>query len=491
MKFAKVFFFSVFGLLSAGCAVGPNFHGGVVPKAQAYLSTSFSQNTVAAPTKLGSAQSFIKGKDIPYQWWTLFQSKKLDTLIRQALENNPTLAAAEATLREARENVNAQIGSEYYPNIKLDAVTSRQKIFPASFGIPGMEASTPHLYSASVMVSYAFDIFGGGRREIEALKAKVDYERFRLEAAHLTISGDVVTTVIKEATLHALIHSTDKIIADQEKQLEFLEEQLAVGSISRSEVLSQRALLEATRSMLPSYEKDLSRTRHQLLTLLGKLPSEEASIPEFDLYEITLPAQLPVSLPSELTRQRPDVRAAEALLHAASAKIGVATANLYPQITLGGGYGPVTGRLVDLLKGESLSWGVGAGIVGPIFNGGSLRAQKRGAIAVYTEATAHFRETVISAYQNVADVLIALEQDAMILKAQANAEATARDTLRLSRQQFKEGVINYVLVLNAECQYQQSRISLVQAQAARLADTAALFQSLGGGWWGRRGAIVK
>ncbi len=467
----------------SGCAVGPDFHGASLPAADAYTSMPLPEKTLASSAKAGAAQNFINGGSIPEQWWNLFQSREMDALIRQAISGNPTLAAAEATLREARENVNARTGSENYPNAAFEAGSSRQKASPAAAGMPDGKGSVFDLHHASVVVSYVFDFFGGGRREIEALKAKVDVERFRLEAAYLAISGNVVTAVIQEASLHALINATQEIISSQEKQLELLEKQLVLGGISRAEVLSLRAQLEAARSALPSYEKELNSTRHQLTALLGKLPNEAASLPKFDLYAMTLPTELPVSLPSELVRQRPDLRAAEALLHAASAGVGVATADLYPRITLSGSYGPQAGELNKLFNTESLVWGIGAGITQPVFNGGALRAKKRGAVAVYDQAAANYRKTVITAFQNVADVLRALEADAAILKAQADAEAAAGDALALAREQFKAGAINYALVLNAERQYQQSRISLVQAQAVRFLDTAALFQALGGGWW--------
>ncbi|MBF0387284.1 MAG: efflux transporter outer membrane subunit [Candidatus Omnitrophica bacterium] len=484
-KFGITAYVTIFTLGLSGCAAGPDFHGGDAPKAQAFTSRPLTGQTVSSAAKVGAAQSFVNGGRIPEQWWTLFKSKELDGLIRQALTDSPTLAAAEAVLWEARENVNARTGSENYPQLALGAGTSRQKASPAAAGMPDGKGNIFDLHNAAINVSYAFDIFGGGRREIEALKARVDHERFRLEAAYLTISGNVVTNVIQAAALRALVQATEEIIAAQEKQLALVEKQLALGSVSRAESLSLRAQLEFTRASLPAYQKDLSRTRHQLTTLLGQMPTEAAKLPEFDLYALVLPVDLPVSLPSELVRQRPDIRAAEALLHAASAGIGVAAANLLPQITLNGSYGPQAGEWNELFKPDSLVWNVGAGIVQPLFNGGSLRARRRGAVAVYDQTAANFRATVIRAYQEVADVLRSLEADAAILKAQADAEAAAGDALTLARRQFEVGAINFMLVLNAERQYQQSRISLIQAQAARLSDTAALFQALGGGWWNK------
>ncbi|MBF0593646.1 MAG: efflux transporter outer membrane subunit [Candidatus Omnitrophica bacterium] len=468
-------------LVFAGCAVGPDFHGAVLPKAQSFISGPELSTTASSRVKMGEAQKFVNSGDVPYEWWTVFKSSELDALIRRAFADNPTLAAAEATLREARENVNASIGSNIYPDVSLNVNASRQKVSPVSAGLPG-KGRIFDLQNASVVVSYGLDIFGGSRREIEALKARVDYEKFQRDAAYLTISGNIITTVFSEAAWRAQIRATEEIVAAQEKQLAIVEQQLALGGVSRPEVLSLRAQLETTRSTLPLYAKELSRTRHQLTTFLGRLPEESAALPEFSLDSFSLPVELPLSVPSELARQRPDIKAAEALLHASCAGVGVATANLYPQVTLSGSFSPQASQFSRMFKRENLVWDVAAGLTQPIFNGGSLHAKKRGAVAVFDQANAHFRETVILAFQNVADVLKALESDALILKAQADAEAASRDALTIARAQLQAGAGNLVLVLNAERQYQQSRIGLIQAQAARLADTAALYQALGGGW---------
>jgi NodT family efflux transporter outer membrane factor (OMF) lipoprotein len=473
------------GVAMTGCVVGPDFRAPAAPDTNAYTATMLPPETAAAPGPAGTAQSLVPGQEIPAQWWTLFHSEELDQLIRRALEDNPTLAAAQATLRQSQENLRAVTGSALYPGVDASVSAERQKISGAAFGQPDAQFSAFTLYNASVKVSYALDLFGGARRELEALQSQVDYQRFQLEGAYLTLTSNIVTTAVKEASLRAQILATQDIVTAQEKQQEVVDQQFQLGAVSRSDVLAQRTQLAQTRATLPPLKKELAQTRHQLAVLAGRLPSEGAALPEFDLEGLQLPRELPVSLPSSLVRQRPDIRATEALLHAASAQVGVATANLYPQISLSGSYGSETTKLNTLFAGNTEVWSLGAGLLQPLFHGGELTARRRAAGAAFDQAAAQYRATVLQAFQNVADVLRALDEDAQTLKAQAEAEAAARDTFDLTRQQFQLGAVSYLTLLNAERQYQQTRISLVQAQAARFADTAALFQALGGGWWNR------
>ncbi len=468
-----------------GCAVGPNYHMPEAPAVTAYTSTALPPETAAAPGPGGAAQRLVPGQEIPAQWWTLFHSAALDQMVRQALANNPTLAAAQATLRQSQENVNALVGSVLYPSVNANVSAAREKISGAQFGQPNATFSPFTLYNASVNVSYALDLFGGARRELEALQSQVDSQRFQLEGAYLTITSNVVTTAVKEASLRAQIRAMQDIIAAQEKQLGLVELQYRLGGATRTDVLAQRSQLAQTRATLPALNKGLSQTRHQLAVLVGKWPNESGALPEFNLDGLQLPEELPVSLPSSLVRQRPDIRSSEALLHAACAQIGVATANQYPQITLTGSYGSMATSSSDLFSHKTAVWSLGAGLLQPVFRGGALSAQRRAAVAAYDQATAQYRATVLQAFQSVADVLRALEEDANTLKAQADAEAAARDTLDLTQTQFKLGAVSYLSLLNAERAYQEARISLVQAQAARFADTAALLQALGGGWWNR------
>lgn len=468
----------------AGCTVGPDFHRPEPPATNTYTETALPYATVATPGVGGAAQRFVSGQDLPAQWWTLFHSEALDGLVRQALQDSPNLAAAQAALREARENLRAEVGSVLFPSVDAHGSGVRQKISGAAFGNPGGNINAFDLYNASVSVSYKFDVAGGGWRGLEALQAQLDYQGFQLEGAYLALTANLVTTAVQEASLRAQIRATREILAAQEKQLGVVERQFRLGAVSRSDVLAQQTQVAQTRAALPALDRQLAQTRHRLAVLAGKPPSE-AALPEFELDGLRLPETLPVSLPSSLVRQRPDIRASEALLHEASAQIGVATANLYPQITLSGSYGSEAVALHQLFGSGAGIWSLGAALLQPIFHGGQLVAQRRAAIAAYDQAAAQYRETVLQAFQNVADTLRALDTDANALKAQAEAETAARTALDLTQRQFELGAVSYLSLLNAQRQHQQARINLAQAQAARFADTAALFQALGGGWWNR------
>ena len=474
---------AVISCIFLGCAVGPDFQVPKAPTTKAYTAEVLPAETEAAPGTAGEAQRFAPGKDIPQEWWTLLHSEELDKLIRQALAESPTVAAAKARLREAAENRRVQYGA-LFPAVDTNISASRQRISGAEFGQSDGTISVFNLYNASVNVSYSLDLFGSTRRKLEALQSQIDYQRFQLEGVYLTLTSNIVTAAVKDASLRAQIGAMKDIIEAQEMQLNVVEEQFRLGGAARSDVLAQRAQLAQTQAALPSLEKQLAQTRHQLAVLAGRPPSE-ASLPEFNLDDFQLPEELPVSLPSSLVRQRPDIRAAEEVLHAASAQVGVATANLYPQVTLTGSFGLEAGTVGDLFSSGASIWSLGAGLLQPIFHGGALNAQRRAAIAAYDQAAAEYRDTVLQAFQNVADVLRALAGDASTLKAQAEADAAAHDTLDLTEKQFQLGAVSYLALLNAERQYEQARLTLVQAQATRFADTAALYQALGGGWWSR------
>jgi len=468
----------------AACAVGPDYHAPVAPAADIYTERPQPERTEAAPVRGGEAQRFDVGAEISADWWTLFGSSELDELMRTALTSHPTLAAAQASLRQAEENLNAQY-AVLYPSVDAGLSAKRQRITGASFGNPAIPGSVFNLYNASVNVSYAIDVAGGARRELEALQAGIDFQRFQLEAAYLSLTGNIATTAFREASLREQIRATRDIVDSQERQLQLVEKQFELGAISRSDVLAQRAQLAQTRANLPPLEKALAQTRNQLAVLIGKFPGE-AELPELDLSAFQLPQNLPVSLPSDLVRQRPDIRAAETVLHQTNARIGVAQALMFPQLTISGSYGVGATNTANLFDRNSLLWNIGANLLQPIFHAGQLQARKRGAIAAYDQAFAQYQQTVLGAFQNVADVLFALEFDAVALKAQADAEAAARESLEMTRAQLQFGSASYLALYNAQRQYEQAKIGLVQAQAARYADTAALFQALGGGWW-RRG----
>jgi len=476
--------------LFSGCAVGPEFRTPDAPVVKTYTEVPLNNVTAGAPGIGGAPQSLVPGQDLSEQWWTLYRCEALDRLIRLAISESPTLASAQARLREAQENLRARTGTVYFPSIDGSFSARRQKTTGASIGQPQANSTTFNLFSPAVSFSYVLDVFGGGYRELEALKAQVDYQSFQREGAYLALTSSLVTTAVQEASLREQIMVTQRIINLQEEQLVLIEKQLEYGGASRSDVLSQQSLLAQTRVNLSPLEKQLALTRHLLAVLAGRFPGDPG-LPEFRLKDLQLPIELPVSLPSSLVRQRPDIVASEALLHVASAQVGVATANLYPKINLTGSIGYNATRIEDLFSPGTSVWSLGAGLVQPLFHGGELTAKRRAAIAAYDQANAVYRDTVLHAFRNVADVLHSLDQDANTLKSQSEAAATAAEALEIAQTQFKHGAIGYLSLLNAERQHQQAQISLVQAQAARFSDTATLFQALGGGWWNKSEEDLK
>jgi NodT family efflux transporter outer membrane factor (OMF) lipoprotein len=467
-----------------GCAVGPDFHSPKPPATERYTREELPAQTAQAAGAGGEAQRFTAGADIPGEWWALFESPVLDKLIKRAIADNPSLAIAEATLRQARDNLRAE-RSRLLPGADASVSVTHERISGAEFGGVNSTVSTFTLYNASVNVSYTFDLFGGVRRDLESFQALVDYQDFQREAAYLTLTANVVTAAVTQAELRGQIDATHDILTLQEKGLQLIQDQFKLGGVSRADVLAQQTQIAQTRATLPPLEKQAAQTGHLLAALAGALPSE-IDVPEFDLAAIKLPQELPVSLPSALVRQRPDIRASEALLHQASAQIGVATAAVYPQLTLTGSLGWEALSAAKLFGPNTLVDSLGAGLLQPLFHGGQLEARRDAALAAYDQANAQYRQTVLTAFQNVADALRALQDDARSLQVQSDALALAQQSLDLTQRQYKLQAVSYLTLLNAERQYQQTRLALVQAQAARLADTAALFQALGGGWWNRQ-----
>lgn len=480
------------GVLAAvvvsGCAVGPDFEVPPLPLIGRYTDPALPAATVAAGTEAGESQRFVFDRDIPGEWWTLFRSRHLNRLIERAIAENPNLQAAEMTLKQAQENARAQAGT-LLPTVDANLSGTRQQLSLASFG----QNAPPvlfNLYNATVNVSYTLDVWGSKRRALEASEAQADYQRFQVAAAYLTLIGNVVTTAIQEASLRGQIQATQYIIKGQTEQLDVLRGQFNLGGASRADVLAQEAALAATQATLPPLEKQLEQQRSLLATLTGHFPSEAEREP-FTISSLKLPQRLPVSLPSHLVEQRPDVRAAQEQLHQASANVGVATANLLPQFTITGQYGGAATTVGNLFTPGGAVWSIGGGLAQPIFHGGTLIHQKEAAVAALEAAKAQYRDTLLNAVRNVADALRAVEKDAVALQAQERAARTANDSLALSREQFKNGAITYLMLLNAQSTQQQALIGLAQAQAARYADTAALFQALGGGWWNRLGVARK
>jgi NodT family efflux transporter outer membrane factor (OMF) lipoprotein len=480
---------SALALLMSACAVGPDFERPAPPPVKSYTAEPLTKPAASKGHTGIQPQQFLEGRDIPAEWWELFHSSRLNELVEQALKANPTLDAAQASLRQARENVYAAEGT-FFPSINGNASAVRQQTNGSQFGRPGTAGSLFTLYNASVSVSYGIDLFGLARRTLESMEAQEEYQRFQLEAAYLTLTSNVVTTAVQEASLRAQVAATREIVDVESQQLDVLQQQYGVGAVSLSSVLAQKTVLEQTRARLPVLEKQLALIRNQLSTLAGKFPDEDLGKP-FDLDVLQLPQELPVSLPSKLVEQRPDIRAAEALLHSASAEVGVATANMFPQLTISGSAGSVATVAGDLLSAGTRVWSAGASLTQPLFHGGTLLHERRAAVAAFDGAAAQYRSVVLSAFRNVADVLDALQADTSILQAQTTAAQAASDSLDMARKQYKIGAISYVSLLNSQQAYEQTRIALVQAQATRYADTAALFQALGGGWWNRDDTTAK
>ncbi len=467
------------------CAVGPDFKRPPPPAATGYGGAPMQgQTTAAGDTGGGAAQRFIAGMDIPSQWWTLFQSAKLNQLIEQALKANPEVGAAQASLRQAHELYSAQ-WTGYFPTIQGNFTGERSEFPTNTLTSPTVASSSTYsLYTAQLTLSYAPDVFGATRRAVELAKTQVESSRFQLEATYLTLSSNVVVTAVQEASLRGQIAATVRLLELQHELSEKVRSQRILGTASDLDVLAQESSEAQTAQTLPPLQKQLGQTRDALTALLGRLPSDEPQ-QTFRLEELTLPTDLPVSLPSKLIEQRPDVRQAEENLHAASAAVGVALANMLPQFAINADTGSSALKLGQLFSPYTGFWDLGASLTQTLFDAGALLHKKRAADAALDQAAAQYRAAVILACQNVADTLRALQSDADALKASGEAERAAKRTFDLAERQRALGTISWVAVLNAEQAYRQAELALVVAQANRYADTAGLFQALGGGWWHR------
>jgi len=475
---------ALIALLTAGCVVGPDFKRPTAPEVDGYEAHPPTTTDATTNVAGGEAQHFAEGVDVPADWWTLFHSKPLNELIEQSLANNADLKAAQAALTVARENTLAGRGA-YYPNVSAGISASRQQDPPGALApVPSTNAFLYNLFTPNVSVSYAPDLFGLNRRTVESLQAQEQAVRFQMAATHITLSTNVVVAVVQLASLQAQVDTTRELISTSKRMLEILREQLAKGYVGRLDVAAQESQLAQTNAALPPLLKQLDQQRDLLAVLVGRFPSQ-APMQPFALSSLQLPEALPLSLPSELVAQRPDVLQAEANLHAASAQIGIAIASRLPAITLTADAGSTALKIGQLFESGTGFWGLGADVTAPIFQGGTLLHRERAAKAAYVQAAEQYRSTVLTAFQNVADTLAAIQHDAEGLKAAAAAAESAKVTLDLSQRQWKAGYAGYLSLLSAEQGYQQAAMALVQAQASRYADTAALFQALGGGWWHR------
>jgi NodT family efflux transporter outer membrane factor (OMF) lipoprotein len=476
------------GLL-AGCTVGPDFKRPDLPASAGYTKEKMPVETASAPSAGGAAQRFVDGLDIPGEWWTLFRSPPLNRLVEEALKANPSLAAAQASLREAWENVYAGQGA-LFPTAAANFSASRNKTSASLSPVPANNGIYYSLYTAQVTVSYVPDVFGGTRRQIESLTAQADVQRFALEAAYLTLTANVVGAAIQEASLRGQIAATEEVIKIAREQLRILKRQLALGQVAGADVAAQEAALAQAEASLPPLEKALAQQRDLLAALIGRTPDKEPAA-KFDLASLSLPVTLPVSLPSKLVHQRPDIRAAEAQLHAASAAIGVAVAARLPQFELTGNPGTTALSLAGLAVPDNVFWTVAGSVAQTMFDAGALFHKQRAAEADFDAAKAQYRSTVLAALQNVADSLRALQSDADALRTAVASATAAKKSLDIAQSQLHAGQINYLGLLTAESAYQTALATLVQAQASRYADTVALFQALGGGWWNRKDVLPE
>ena len=474
----------IFVAALAGCAVGPDFKRPTVSAVGNFTDHSLTETVTSTNVVGGEAQHFVEASDIAGDWWTLFHSQPLNELIELALTNNPDLKAAQAALTVARENVLAQRGG-YYPSVTGSFSASRQKDPSATLApVPSSNAYQYNLFTPQVSVSYSPDVFGANRRSMESVKAQEQSVRFQMIAAYTTLTANVVVTAIQSAAVQAQIDATHQLVDLNSNMVEILRYQYIKGYAGRLDVVAQESQLAQVNATLPPLLKQAAQLRDLLAVLAGRFPNQSPA-EKFELSSLQLPVEIPVSLPSQLVAQRPDVLQAEANLHAASAQIGIAIANRLPNIALTADAGSTALSFDKLFSSGTGFWGLGAAATAPLFQGGTLLHQERAAKAAYVEAAEQYRSVVLTAFRNVADTLTALEQDAEGLKAAATAADDAQETLDLSQRQWKDGYISYLALLNAEQAYQQARINLVQAQANRFADTAALFQAVGGGWWQR------
>jgi NodT family efflux transporter outer membrane factor (OMF) lipoprotein len=470
-------------VLISGCAVGPNFRPPAAPVLTAYTRPSFSAKTTSADILGGEEQRFLLDQDLPGEWWTLLGSPPLNALMAKAIEANPTLVAAESALRQARELYFAGQG-HFYPTVQASFSASRQKATAAlSPPLSGPELSFD-LYSTLGTLSYALDIFGGIRRQVESLGATLEGQRFQLEAVYLTLTSSVVSAAIQEALLRAQIAATQEIIDISARSLALFRRQFELGAAARLDVAAQEAALAQVQQTLPPLQKQLEQTRNLLAALSGRFPSEGPA-ERFELASLRLPQDLPVSLPSTLVTRRLDVRVAETQLQAASAQVGVVLSARLPQVTIAASAGGTATAFAQMFANGNPFWTIAGNIAHTIFDGGTLLHQQRAAEAAFEQSAAQYRTTVIGAFQNVADALYALQADAETLKAAVAAEQATKTTLDITTEAQRLGAVNYLAVLSAQQAYRQALLARAQAQAARLSDTVALFQAVGGGWWNR------
>ena len=489
----------LFFVALSGCAVGPDFKRPAAPTATSYSpSNSFSVATASTPVPAGASQRFDVAADIPFDWWTLFQSPQINSLIQRAFKANPSLDAAQSALRQAQENVLAQQGF-FYPTVGASYSPSRNKLAGNMGGnSPGAQGNGqtiatstnpvgPVYYNfhvAQLSVGYVPDVFGMNRRQVESAEAQANGQKLQLEASYITLASNVVAAALQEASTRAQLKAVQRMVEINRETLDILHKQFALGYVSGLEVAAQEAALAQAEQLLAPLQKQLEQTRDLIRVLAGNLPNQDVE-ETFELSSLHLPQELPLSLPSKIVEQRPDVRAAEEQLHYASAQAGVAVANRLPQFAITGAIGGMASTPGWMFQTGGGFFNLAASVSQTLFDGGTLRAKSRAAEQALIQAGAQYRSTVMTALQNVADTLYTIQSDANALKAAAAAEQATQTTLELTRKQYQLGYVNYQTQLAAEQNYLQAVITLAQTQTNRLGDTAVLYQALGGGWWNR------
>lgn len=466
-------------LLLSACAVGPDFQRPVAVSTDKYTTGAQPEVTAEATGEAGTAQHFVAGAAMPGRWWESFQCDALNQLVDEALSHSPTVLEARARLREAQEDLTAQSRGALYPGFDAQFGVIRQKVDPAAFGIPNVPQSPPFtLYNAQVNVSYTLDLFGAARRMIEGVGAQSEYQTYETQAAELTLAANVVAAAIRQADLQAQIDYTEQLLQAQSRQYAISEQRYRVGGISLEDLQNQSGQLEQLRATLPALHAQRAQIDHQLAVYTGKPPAE-AVIPRFRLQDLQLPANLPLTVPSELVRRRPDVRAFEALWHQASANVGVATANLFPNLTISGYAGADRNNAADLVDSLNV-WSIGAKLLQPIFHAGELRAKKHAAVAAYDATAQSYEQTVLVSLQQVADSLRVLEADALALQARATAATQSDASYTIAQRRYEVGGISEISLLDAKRLDLQCSLDRSHAEAQRLADTAALLHALAG-----------
>ncbi len=474
-----------FVLACAACTVGPTFRPPAPPAVARYTSPDESSGQV--PLRGAPSQTVALGDaSPPSKWWTLFHSPALDTVLDQAIAGSLTIESAKSRLAEAGD-VLAENASGLYPQASFGASATRGKFSATSFGLSPSAFELPPNYDVFQLgpsASYDLDLFGGQRRSVEQQKALAAASGFQLDAAYLDLTDDAAKGAIQLAVLRAELKATDDILAIDRQDVELVGKERDAGSVPDSDVVLVESQLAADETLEPDLMQQLSVARHALAVLLGRAPADW-SPPDLDLAALTLPDRLPVEIPSALVHRRPDILAAEAELHAATAAVGVATAALYPDVTLSAAVSAAALDPGHLFNPSSLVWSIAAGVTQPLFDGGLRRARRRAAIAALRTAAIAYRQTVLDSFRDVADLLEALDHDARLAADEQQALQTASDSVQLQRLSFAEGGAGILGLLDAQRAYQQALLGWVRADGARFRDTVDLLVATGGGWQAR------